>query len=408
MNHPASTRLYFLDWVRILAFFLLIVYHVGMYYVTWDWHVKSPFASDAIEPWMKMSSPWRLGLLFLISGVASSCMLARIGSASLMGKRSLRLLLPLIVGMMVIVPPQPYFEVVEKLAYQGSYLDFLGLYFKAYHGFCMGTHCLDLPTWNHLWFVVYLWVYTLLLGVIGAVLGQRFDPLARRAASLLTGWKLFVLPFAVLWLARFALQQRFPSNHGLVSDWYNHASYFFLFMLGALLAREPSVWPRMDSARWPALGLAVGSWAIVVLYDALPDEAVPAHALHSLNVLVGAIYVLGAWTSMLAACGFAHRHLNFDSPKRRYLALAVFPVYIVHQSLIVSIAHLIKPAHLAPSVEGPLLIAITLCLSFGVVEIVRRCPPLRPLFGLAYRQAGAAPLQGLAKAPPAQQLTRSA
>ena len=67
---PAS-RLFFLDWIRIFAFFVLIFYHVGMYYVSWGWHVKSPYASDTIEPLMMMSAPWRLGLLFMISGVAS-------------------------------------------------------------------------------------------------------------------------------------------------------------------------------------------------------------------------------------------------------------------------------------------------------------------------------------------------
>jgi LytTr DNA-binding domain-containing protein len=61
---PLGERRYDLDWVRISAFMLLIVFHVGMYYVTWDWHVKSPAASRAIEPLMMLSSPWRLSLLF--------------------------------------------------------------------------------------------------------------------------------------------------------------------------------------------------------------------------------------------------------------------------------------------------------------------------------------------------------
>jgi glucan biosynthesis protein C len=64
-------RRYDLDWVRIGAFMLLILYHVGMYYVDWDWHVKSPHASAAIEPLMMLTSPWRLSLLFLVSGVAT-------------------------------------------------------------------------------------------------------------------------------------------------------------------------------------------------------------------------------------------------------------------------------------------------------------------------------------------------
>src|SRR5580692_1302031 len=87
-------RRYDLDWVRIGAFMLLIFYHVGMYYVTWDWHVKSPHASSAIEPLMMLTSPWRLSLLFLVSGVATAHLLAR-GRGNFMRSRSARLLIPL-------------------------------------------------------------------------------------------------------------------------------------------------------------------------------------------------------------------------------------------------------------------------------------------------------------------------
>lgn len=99
-------RRYDLDWVRILAFMLLIFYHVGMYYVTWDWHVKSPYASNTIEPLMMLTSPWRLTLLFLISGVATGYLLDAQGVHNFLGSRSVRLLVPLAFGMAVIVPPQ--------------------------------------------------------------------------------------------------------------------------------------------------------------------------------------------------------------------------------------------------------------------------------------------------------------
>src|SRR5580693_8098640 len=105
MNQQAAAtvglgeRRYDLDWVRIGAFMVLILYHVGMYYVTWDWHVKSPHASMAIEPLMMLSSPWRLSLLFMVSGVATSFLLARQGSHGFLMLRSTRLLIPLVFGM---------------------------------------------------------------------------------------------------------------------------------------------------------------------------------------------------------------------------------------------------------------------------------------------------------------------
>lgn len=383
MTATTSTRLFFLDWVRIIAFLVLIFYHVGMYYVTWDWHVKSPFASDTLESYMMLSSPWRLGLLFMISGVASSFMLAKMRAAAFIGQRSWRLLVPLAFGMLVIVPPQPYFEVIEKFAYQGSYLDFMRLYLHNYRGFVTGpgTH-LVLPTWNHLWFVAYLWVYTLVFAALVLALGARLDALSQRLARLLVGWKLFVLPLAVLAAARILLLSDFPQTHALAGDWYSHAMYFFLFLLGAVLAGQRAFWERLDAARWHGLAIALACWALLKIYFSLPDDVAPTAHMAWLQPLQRTVYALCEWSPIIAVCGFAHRHLNFDSAARRYLAQAVFPVYIVHQTLIVSMAHALKPVRFAPGIEGILLVVLTITISFGIFEVVRRCPPLQPLFGL--------------------------
>jgi len=390
------TRLFFLDWVRIIAFFVLIVYHVGMYYVTWDWHVKSVDASTAAEPLMLLSSPWRLGLLFMVAGVASSYMLARTRVRSFLGQRSVRLLVPLVFGMLVIVPPQSYLEVVEKVAYAGSYSEFMGLYLTGYGGFCR-EDCLIMPTWNHLWFVAYLWVYTLVLGALVAAMGgARFDALAARAGALLTGWKIVLVPAAVLALARIVLASRYPTTHALVGDWFNHATYGFLFVLGALLGRTPQFWPRLDALRWPALGLAVIGWSALVVWNMLPDAAVPAGQVEAWRLLIRGMVALFAWCAILAVCGFARRHLDVDGPARRYLTDAVFPVYIVHQTLIVVMAHAFKPVRLATGVEALMLIALTVTSSFGIYEAVRRIAVLRPLFGLGPQRAASGALRPIA------------
>ena len=133
----SSSRLLFLDWLRIIALALLVPYHVGMYYVTWGWHIKSPFAAATLEPWLRLSAPWRMTLLFLVSGAATSFMLRRRGATgTLLRQRAHRLLLPLLFGMFVVVPPQSYFEVVQQAGYGGSYVEFMRLYLGGYHGFC--------------------------------------------------------------------------------------------------------------------------------------------------------------------------------------------------------------------------------------------------------------------------------
>lgn len=402
--HPklslSSTRLYFLDWVRIIAFFILILYHVGMYYVSWDWHVKSPFAGTGPEPFMKLSAPWRLGLLFFVAGVGASLMLRKLDVASFLRRRSLRLLVPLVFGMLVIVPPQPYLEVVEKLGYADGYGTFMGLYLQAYNGFCR-EDCLLLPTWNHLWFVAYLWIYTVLLGGLHAVLGPRVDRIAARAGALLQGWKLIALPAALLALARIGLVEHFPTNHSVVGDWYNHAMSFLPFLLGALVARVPGFWTRPTLLRWQALGIAAAGWALLVMWSAAYEVLAP-QVRDTLRPLMYALYALLAWSAIVAACGFAARHLDRDGPARRYLNEAVFPVYILHQTVIVVMAHGMQPLRMAPGLEAVLLVVLTLSLSFGAFELIRRVPVLRPLFGLAPRTRGMAPAAGPAPSQPAQ------
>lgn len=397
---PSAGRLLFLDWLRICAFLLLILYHTGMYYVTWGWHVKSAYASDTIEPLMHLSSPWRLSLLFLISGVASAFILNKTGVAAFLRQRSVRLLVPLLFGMAVIVPPQSYFEVVEKLHYGGSYLDFLRLYASGYHGFCQES-CLVLPTWNHLWFVSYLWVYTVALAAIAMLAGGAMARWAEWLDHLLTGWKLIALPVAALAAFRVVLAVRFPTTHALVDDWFEHANNFSLFLLGALMAFRPGFWARTELLRWPALGLALGCWCVGVIYHALPD-AVRARIFSEAFYYAGApllvLYALCQWSAIVAVCGYAHRHLRSDGPTRRYLTQAVFPVYILHQTLIVSMAHLLKPVHLSPGLEAAVLVILTLTISFAMFEVVRRFALLRPLFGISAPLPAAAPASANANA----------
>jgi hypothetical protein len=127
------------------------------------------------------------------------------------------------------------------------------------------------------------------------------------------------------------------------------------------------VWARFDAARWPALALALAAWAVRVALD-VPDG-----------------YSTQQWCAIVAALGFAHRHLDVDRPIRHEATLAVFPVYILHQTLIVLLTQALAPLALAPLVEGLLLIAATFVLCLAGYAAVRRIGWLRTWFGLPHR-----------------------
>jgi glucans biosynthesis protein C len=338
---------------------------------------------------MLLTNPWRLSLLFLVSGVATAYLLERRGTADrrgaggFLGQRSIRLLVPLLFGMAVIVPPQSYLEVVEKLSYGGTYLDFLKLYFTAYHGFCRGPDCLILPTWNHLWFVAYLWVYTVVLYIAIRTLPAAVKWLRAVIDEKLSGVGILVWPILFSAIARIALISTYPPNHALVADWYNHVTYGMTFLLGFALAGSHKPWIAIERSRWLALGLAILGWAFLAAYNGFygPDLApVPPRML---ILFQRALFGAEQWLAIVAVLGFARRHLSHDNAARRYLTAAIFPVYILHQTVIVVVAHTLKPAHLSPAVEGPLLVLVTAAACFLGYETIRRVSILRPVFGLA-------------------------
>jgi glucan biosynthesis protein C len=96
--------------------------------------------------------------------------------------------------------------------------------------------------------------------------------------------------------------------------------------------------------------------------------------------------------------------LTHDNAARRYLTSAIFPVYILHQTVIVVVAHALKPSHLYPPIEGILLVLVTAATCFLSYDAIRRVRLLRPLFGLEGGAAGPRKLESSRNAVATQRL----
>ena len=365
-----------LDWVRIGAFGLLILYHVGMFYVPWNWHIKSVPTFAALEPLMLGLNPWRLSVLFLVSGVATRFMLRKTAAGVLLRSRSSRLLIPLIFGMVVIVPPQAYIQIVEALGYPAGFVDFyLNHYFAFGPQFCPKP-CIILPTWNHLWFVAYLWVYTMALGLVAMAIPAAIGWGERRLVPVFSSWWLLVVPPLFFAAYRIVLLPNFPSTHALFGDWYNHALFATVFLLGFLLAHAKTFWDAVERLRWIALSLAMVFFVALLTLRSMRDSGTPV------GIQLGVACGFYQWLCMVALLGFARRWIKKDSAPRRYLTDAIFPYYIVHQTAIIMIAHALRGRGLSTGLEASIVIGGTLAACIVTYEIVRRVAVLRPLFGL--------------------------
>lgn len=387
------TRRHDLDWIRVGAFFLLILYHVGMFYVPWEWHVKSPHPVEALEPVMLLTNPWRLTLLFLVSGSATRFMADKVSVGALTWARIARLLPPLLFAMLVIVPPQSYYQVVEYAAahpgWSGSVDGFWLKYATASGHWCSPQGCLITPTWNHMWFVAYLLFYTLVLAALLLVWRRLGEHLQVAAERVLSGSGLILWPILFLGLLRATLYVRYGETHALVGDHYVHAVSFSAFLLGFGLAKSEVLRQRLIVARWPALGLAAvayAAWATFA-YIYRGDTPVPPHGL---RLVMRFVQPTDAWCAIVAILGFGAKHLNRGGPVLRYLTLGVFPFYLVHQTLIVTAAHHLAKLGLPQPLEAVILIVFTFAGCLATYEIVRRIPGVRLLFGLKGQSAAVA------------------
>lgn len=378
-----TDRRYDLDWLRIAAFGLLILYHVGMFYVTWDWHVKSSRASDAIEPLMMLTSPWRLSLLFLVAGAASRFLWDKLSAWRFTSARMGRLWPPLLLAVFVIVPPQAYYEVVEAI--QGNPAaqfpltleNFYVRYVTASGNWCDSDGCLTTPTYNHMWFVAYLILYTLALIPLAPLLKR----MPKAVGVLIAGPFLLITPWLVMAALRINLMPIFGESHDFREDWYLHALYLSVFLFGFAIAKHQPFFDACVRWRWIALAIALAAWAALITYFAAhPDGVTPPDWLRN---MFRAVREAEAWGAIVAAIGFAHKHLKHaNGPMRRLLTQAIFPFYLIHQTIIVVAGFHLDALRLPLWLEAPALIGATVLGCWLFYLMGRAFPPLRVWIGL--------------------------
>ncbi len=353
-----------LDWLRIGAFGLLILYHIGMVFVAWDFHIKSALPVRWIEWPMLAVNPWRMSLLFVVSGYATRHLLARArGGGGFLGPRLRRLGLPLLFGIAVIVPPQPWVELMVKHGYAGGFLHFWTAdYFR------FGTlHDIVLPTWNHLWFVLYLLVYTMLVAGIAALRPPALQPAFDRAFA---GWRLWLLPVGYYLLLKLSGG---ADNKTLLFDGYGHALYLPAFLFGLGLAGNAEI-PSRFAAHWRALlALAAAAWLARMLFNMAFADVDEADIAPWLLAAAQLLRPLQSWGAIAGLIGLATRHWNHDHRWRAPLTRAVFPWYMVHQTVIVVAAFALRPLGWSNGAQFVAILAATL-LGCWLAAVLARLP----------------------------------
>ncbi|MGE0660952.1 MAG: acyltransferase family protein [Reyranellaceae bacterium] len=370
-----------MDWLRVLAFSLLILYHAGMPYVEWGWHIKNVEHWPALQEAMRFVNRWRMPLIFLIAGATIMISLGRRQPGAFVLDRLKRLLLPLGFGMLVVVPPQLYFERRQQGQFAGSFLEFLP------HAFDGGAYPAGNISWHHLWFLAYVLVLTLvLLPLLLWMRSQVGRATLDRWSSFAVRWHLVPLMALPLFASQYWLQPVSENRNGLWGDWHGLVYYGTLLLMGALLYCSRDLMAWLERARFAALATGIVCFAVLEIsfFSAGPvrsagDGWLAYSGLSAVNVM--------AW--LVAIAGFARRHAR---PARflQWASPAVYPFYILHQTVAVTAAfYLVQLGWSAPAkyVATAILTFAGTWLVYAL--LVRRLEVLRLLFGMAPKSAAA-------------------
>jgi len=365
-----TNRHYFLDWLRVIAFAVLIFYHIGMLYSeNWGFHFKSTYISHYVEYFLLVFAPWRMLLIWFISGVALRFMLDKVrgvkSNALFVLNRSIFILLPLLVGLWLIVPFQLYAEMsqtsVIDITYWQFYLEFLDINNEMFANYQSGVwpH-VDV---NHLWYLRSLWQFMLII-----ILFSLFMKLPFFTPLLKLGKVRLPLLVSLLVIAMLL------THNYLEGDAVREANGFIFLFIGFLLAKHNYFWASLKHYFW----VLCVSFTLLCIYILMAYQNVFDLPSYIFTTIYNIQRVLGVLT-MLA---LAQHFLNFKTNYLKTFNSWVFPFYLLHQSVLIILCFVLQPLEVGSFIEPLLVVIGTWCICAVITLIVTRIDILRPLIGV--------------------------
>jgi peptidoglycan/LPS O-acetylase OafA/YrhL len=375
-----STRLYYIDWLRILAFGLLFVFHSWRPFDHFGWHVKNAEQSGFFDVLTIFIHGWRMDLIFLVSGVGTWFAL-KSKSSSFFTDRMKRLIVPFIFGVILIIPPQKYIEAISFHGFKGSYFDFLSEWPDIAFSFNFGKSVL---LWfghlgAHIYYLPYLFVMTIPVVFLYKILKNKTSGFDRLKRIIQLPWGVF-LPVIPIWLTRFALKPIFPQY----TDWTDFFAYMWLFVYGFLLIKEAKFMDVVKDKKWLFLniGLVLSAVSVFVFINEQgnPEGQSTAYGLESLITSLVTALIEFSWVMFFTA--LAATKLNFSHKYLQVANQSVLPVYILHQTVIVVFGYFLVGFTMNIAMKFFMLAAVAISFSLLLFLVIRKCDVLRFLFGM--------------------------
>ena len=377
INRPA--RRYDLDWMRVIAIFIVLVYHVGMVFVPWGFHIKNDITdgttSSVLATIMVWLHQWRMPLLLFISGAGTYLALGFRSPKKFLGERYRRLFFPVLFGMLVIVPPQVYYE---RIAEWASFWHFYPSIFELVP-YPEGSF-----SWHHLWFVVYLLFYSVIsvpfFFWIRKGKGHRFQ---ERLFLFLSKPGAILSMVIIIIASQALLRPYFPDEtHALVNDWAYFVYYYLFYLFGFLFCADDRLWKLLLTRRKTHLIWALLSTVVMYVFYLVSWERFP-WSYETLDTLWSIARIMVAWFWVITCMGYGQQYLSFSRPFLKVANEGIYPFYIIHQTVIIILAYYMVQLSWLPGIKFLSLVALSfVCTVAFYWMLVRPFNVARFCFGM--------------------------
>jgi glucan biosynthesis protein C len=365
-----SERQYYIDWLRIILIISVYLFHTGMIFNTWEWHVKNNILyGGLLQQVMVFLHNWRMPLLFMISGAGTFYALKNISPGRYLLERGRRLLVPLVAGIFILVPVQVY---IEKISQYHSLLAFYPHMFE-------GTYPQGNFSWHHLWFIAYLFVIALIISpFLNMLRSSRFMAIVGNLEIILTkplGLNIVIIP---LFISQVILRNFFEQEtHALLNDWATFTSYLIFFLAGFILLPVKSIAGAMTRYRRLYLAETVIMMTVMLMVRSQVDSVRTAEVIYDAAALVM------SWTCSVTVTGYGRKYLDHNSSFRKTANEAIYPFYLLHQPALVISGYFIVKLPIPVLWKVCLITISSLILILSVYWfLVRPFNVTRVLFGM--------------------------
>lgn len=346
-----SERRYDIDWLRVIAIGLLLIYHIAIVFQPWAMFIGFIKSNESIEGlWepMTMLNVWRIPLLFYVSGMGIYFAMRKRNWKQLLTERSKRILLPFIFGVVAITPLHMYI-------------------FQNYYNMPLTYF----PHMGHLWFLGNIFVYVLILSPLFFYLIKNQKGKFKKIISKVMSYALGPLLISLFFMLEIGLVK--PQLFELYAQtWHGFFMGFLAFFFGFIFVYcGKTFWQTITKWKWLYIGIAA------VLFT------IRFTGFNSISNMYITTIESNCW--IFGIFGLGYQYLNKPSKSLTYLSQAVYPIYIIHMFVLFASAWIFLPLDIHPILKFISVTFFTFIVCFLIYEfILRRIYFLRPLFGLKW------------------------